>query len=126
MSSRPNDTNSLVRLPAILAIGFTGHRKLPDEVKSRQLIRDFLEQQKSATRGIVSGVSSAAAGGGLLFAESCIELGIPLRVLFSGNGYLGTFMPLYTEPVISGRSGSPSKKLTITSWLMRGSVSMIG
>jgi hypothetical protein len=81
MSSRPNDTNSLVRLPAILAIGFTGHRKLPDEAKSRRLIRDFLEQQKSATRGIVSGVSSAAAGGDLLFAESCVELGIPLRVL---------------------------------------------
>jgi hypothetical protein len=81
MSSRPNDTNSLVRLPAILAIGFTGHRKLPDEAKSRRLIRDFLAQQKSATMAIVSGVSSVAAGGDLLFAESCIELGIPLRVL---------------------------------------------
>jgi hypothetical protein len=81
MSSRPNDTNSLVRLPAILAIGFTGHRKLPDEAKSRRLIRDFLLEQKSATTAIVCGVSSAAAGGDLLFAESCMELGIPLRVL---------------------------------------------
>jgi hypothetical protein len=81
MSSRPNDTNSLIRLPTILAIGFTGHRKLPDETRSRRLIRNFLEQQKAATSGIVCGVSSAAAGGDLLFAESCLELGIPLRVL---------------------------------------------
>jgi hypothetical protein len=81
MSKRPNATNSLVRLPAVLAIGFTGHRKLSDEAKCRSLIRSFLEQRKSATPGIVCGVSSVAAGGDLLFAESCLELGIPLRVL---------------------------------------------
>ena len=81
MSSRPNDTNSQIRLSAILAIGFTGHRKLPDEERSRRLIRDFLAERKAATPGIVCGVSSAAAGGDLLFAESCLDLDIPLRVL---------------------------------------------
>lgn len=80
MPSRPHDTNSLIRLPGVLAIGFSGHRKLPDEGRSRSVIRYFLEQQK-ATPGTVYGVSSAAAGADLLFAESCLELGIPLRVL---------------------------------------------
>jgi hypothetical protein len=65
----------------VLAIGFTGHRRLPDEAKSRKLICEFLREQKATSSGIVYGVSSAAAGGDLLFAESCIELEIPLRVL---------------------------------------------
>ncbi|HEY1502269.1 MAG TPA: hypothetical protein VGF88_22020 [Acidobacteriaceae bacterium] len=81
MSPPPKDTNSPIRLPAILAIGFTGHRKLPDESRCRELIRKFLEHQKTATAGIVCGVSSAAAGGDLLFSESCLELNIPLRIL---------------------------------------------
>ncbi len=70
-----------IRLPATLAIGFTGHRSLPDEEKSRQLIYGFLKERKAATPGMIYGVSSAAAGGDLLFAESCIQLEIPLRVL---------------------------------------------
>ena len=41
-------TNPSVRLPEVLAIGFTGHRKLPDEAKSRQLIRGFLAQQRES------------------------------------------------------------------------------
>ncbi len=70
-----------IQLPSVLAIGFTGHRSLRDEPKCRKLIYDFLQEQKATTAGIVYGVSSAAAGGDLLFAESCIQLGIPLRVL---------------------------------------------
>ena len=73
--------NSAIRLPAVLAIGFTGHRGIPDETKSRQLICDFLQERKLATPGIVYGLSSVAAGADLLFAESCLKLGIPLRVL---------------------------------------------
>ncbi len=80
MPSGPDRTNS-IRLPAVLAIGFTGHRSLKDEHKLRQQIRDFLREQKGAFEGIVYGVSSAAAGGDQLFAESCLELEIPLRVL---------------------------------------------
>ena len=80
MPSGPDRTNS-IRLPAVLAIGFTGHRSLKDEYKLRLQIRDFLREQKAAFEGIVCGVSSAAAGGDQLFAESCLELEIPLRVL---------------------------------------------
>ena len=81
MSFNPKGTKPLVLLPDVLAIGFTGHRKLADESICRQAIRAFLAAQKDAYRGIVYGVSSAAAGGDQLFSECCIELGIPLRVL---------------------------------------------
>ena len=73
--------NSAIRLPSVLAVGFTGHRNLADEPKCRKLISDFLREQKAATQGVLYGVSSAAAGGDLAFAESCVELEIPLRVL---------------------------------------------
>ena len=81
MPSPPHGTKPAIRLPEVLAIGFTGHRKLPDEAKSRRAIRDFLEQRKNLHRGIVYGISSAASGGDQLFAESCLELSIPLRIL---------------------------------------------
>jgi len=77
----PKGTNPLVELPEVLAVGFTGHRKVPYEAKSRQVIRDFLARQKESHRGVMYGVSSAAAGGDQLFAESCLELNIPLRIL---------------------------------------------
>jgi hypothetical protein len=70
-----------IELPRVLAIGFTGHRNIPHEDQSRQLIRDFLAKRKEMTSASVYGVSSVAAGGDLLFAESCVALGIPLRVL---------------------------------------------
>jgi hypothetical protein len=75
------ESNPVVRLPEVLAIGFSGHRKLADEARSRRAIRDFLEGQKQSHQGIVYGISSAASGGDQLFAESCLELGIPLRIL---------------------------------------------
>ena len=70
-----------VILPSTLAIGFTGHRNLPDEAKSRADILKFLQKFKSTTEKTVYGVSSAAAGGDLLFAESCLQLGLPIRIL---------------------------------------------
>jgi hypothetical protein len=70
-----------IQLPAAVAIGFTGHRQLDDEDKCREWIVDFLERQKTATAALVYGVSSVAAGGDLLFAESCIRLDLPLCVL---------------------------------------------
>jgi hypothetical protein len=81
MPLHQNETKSLIRLPSVLAVGFTGHRSLPDEAKSRDLIRGFLRERKAKTSAIVYGVSSAAAGGDLLFAECCLELEIPLRIL---------------------------------------------
>jgi hypothetical protein len=68
-------------LPSTVAIGFTGHRNLPDESKSRANILKFLQDFKSKTDKTVYGVSSAAAGGDLLFAESCLQLGLPIRIL---------------------------------------------
>jgi hypothetical protein len=81
MSLHAKGTNPVVRLPEVLAVGFTGHRKVPYEAKSRQVIRDFLARQKESHPGILYGISSAASGGDQLFAESCLELGIPLRIL---------------------------------------------
>ena len=70
-----------IKLPATMAIGFTGHRTLGDEDKCRKWIVDFLTRQKASAAGVVYGVSSVAAGGDLLFAESCIQLELPLSVL---------------------------------------------
>jgi hypothetical protein len=81
MPSKQSEIKSAIRLPSVLAIGFTGHRSLPDEVKSRALISGFLREQKAKTPAIVYGASSVAAGADLLFAESCLELEIPLRIL---------------------------------------------
>lgn len=81
MPSRAHETGAAIRLPVVLAIGFTGHRKLEDEEKCRAAVRDFLRAQKAAHQGIVYGVSSAAAGGDQIFAESCLELDIPIRIL---------------------------------------------
>src|SRR5271169_5509017 len=79
-STRANEVKSKVLLPSVLAIGFTGHRHLPDEAKSRAQILQILKEKKEKTPGIIYGVSSAAAGGDLLFAETCIHLGLPLRI----------------------------------------------
>lgn len=68
-------------LPPTVAIGFTGHRSLEDESKSRVRILEFLQDFKAKTNKTVYGVSSAAAGGDLLFAESCIQIGLPIRIL---------------------------------------------
>jgi len=70
-----------VRLPATVAIGFTGHRALGDEARCRKAIIDFLEQRRTSGAGFVYGISSVAAGGDLLFAESCVQLALPLCVL---------------------------------------------
>jgi hypothetical protein len=72
---------SKVVLPSVLAIGFTGHRILADETASRGQIVRLLTELKAGAPSIVYGISSLAVGGDLLFAESCLELGLPLRVL---------------------------------------------
>ena len=79
MAPIPEDNG--IRLPATLAIGFTGHRTLPSETECRKQMLHLLAQQKAAFAGTVYGVCSVAAGGDLLFAESCAALGIPLRIL---------------------------------------------
>ncbi len=81
LTTRANGPGPAIQLPHALAIGFTGHRSLGDEAKCRKAILGFLERRKSLASGLLYGVSSIAAGGDLLFAESCVQLGLPLRVL---------------------------------------------
>jgi len=81
MSFLRQRSSPFVKLPTTLAIGFTGHRQLPDEAKCREAIRKVLEDWKTRVSGVVYGVSSVAAGGDLLFAETCLELDLPVRVL---------------------------------------------
>lgn len=80
MASANQKFEPAVRLPAILALGFTGHRNLSNETRSREAIRKTLVEWKSKAAGTVYGVSSAAAGGDLLFAETCLELHLPIRI----------------------------------------------
>ena len=80
MTFMSHPARSLVRLPITLAIGFTGHRNLPDETKCREAIRKVLLEWKAKAPGVIYGVTSAAASGDLLFAETCVELNLPIRV----------------------------------------------
>ena len=79
MSSSP--TALSVRLPKVYAIGFAGDGSLADEEMCRRAIERFLSAQRGVADRILYGVSSLAAGGQLIFAESCIALGVPLRLL---------------------------------------------
>lgn len=81
LSSAKSSAAAAVRLPLVQAIGFTGHGIVPDESRSRALICELLRKRKAATEEIVYGISSITADAGLLFAESCLQLEIPLRVL---------------------------------------------
>jgi hypothetical protein len=81
MPNHPSGTNAAIRLPEVLVVGFSGHRKVPDEAKCGQAIHDFLLRRQQTHNGILCGVSSAASGGDQLFAESCLDLDIPLRIL---------------------------------------------
>lgn len=80
-SAAQSKSAAAVRLPVVQAIGFAGHGAVLDESKSRVLISELLKERKAAASGIVYGITSIAPGAALLFAESCIELKIPLRVL---------------------------------------------
>jgi hypothetical protein len=81
MTPEASGSDSGIQLPSTVAIGFTGHRVLADEAKCRESILAWLKGRKAAASGLVYGVSSVAAGADLLFAESCIQLALPLCVL---------------------------------------------
>ena len=80
MSSASQHSRSGLNLPHVLVIGFTGHRQLPDENRSRAAIRQVLAEWKTRDPGAICGLSSAASGADLLFAETCLELNLPLRI----------------------------------------------
>jgi hypothetical protein len=80
MTFMSHPARNSVQLPTTLAIGFTGHRKLSDEAKCREAVRKVLLEWIAKVPGVVYGVTSVAAGADLLFAETCIELNLPIRV----------------------------------------------
>ena len=75
------DKTVKMTLDPALSIGFTGNRKLDDESRAKTRIGAVLASEHEAFKGLVYGVSSAASGGDLLFAETCLELSIPLYIL---------------------------------------------
>jgi hypothetical protein len=91
----------------VQAIGFVGQGIPPDEPKARALICELLKERKAATQGIVYGICPIAAGAALLFAECCLQLDIPLRVLLPAppETFRNDFDPavwLRAEKVLTG------------------------
>jgi hypothetical protein len=68
-------------LPNVHAIGFTGDVHLGDEAMCRGVIDQFLRDKQAVAGRTVYGVSSIAPGASAVFAESCVALCVPLRVL---------------------------------------------
>ena len=121
MKPEATRTGPSIQLPATVAIGFTGHRALVDEAMCRKAVFGFLDRQKKSAAGLVYGISSVAAGGDLLFAESCVELAIPLHVLlplpveefrkdFDGPGWSRAERVLEKAASVEVTEGSPSRE----------------
>jgi hypothetical protein len=68
-------------LPNVHAIGFTGDVHLGDEAQCRGAIDKFLKDKQAVAGRTVYGVSNLAPGASAVFAESCIALGVSLRLL---------------------------------------------
>jgi hypothetical protein len=107
LSVAKSNQSAAVRLPLVQAIGFIGHGFPPAEPKARALICELLKERRAATEGIVYGICSITAGAALLFAESCLQLGIPLRVLLPAppETFRNDFDPstwLRAEKVLTG------------------------
>jgi hypothetical protein len=78
----PRSTADLsLKLPHVYAIGFTGQGPVADEAACAAAIGAYLARQMAVAGRTVVGVSTAAEGAPLLFAESCFALEIPLRLL---------------------------------------------
>lgn len=70
-----------VRLPHVLTVGFARYGPLADPATIRERIDQYLADRRSAAARVVCGVCSLAGEAQPIFAESCIALGIPLRLL---------------------------------------------
>lgn len=55
-----------------LVVGFTGHRRLPNQEKIAEALRDVLASIRQQINGDLIGRSSIASGGDTLFAEACL------------------------------------------------------
>jgi len=65
----------------IWLVGFSGHRRVAQPEKVKAVIRQELESMAASLNGELVGLSSAAAGGDLLFLEACAEAGFRTIVL---------------------------------------------
>jgi len=74
-----------VRLPLVQTIGFVGHGVPPDELKFRALVCQLLRERKTAAPGAIYAICPIAPGAAMLFAECCLQLEIPLRVLLPAS-----------------------------------------
>ncbi len=68
-------TTPSTQLPLFHVVGFTGHRQLAGEAKAAGYLREALAALRGEAAGEWIGVSSAAAGSDLLFAEAVVEAG---------------------------------------------------
>ncbi len=70
-----------VSLPHVLVIGFAGDGILTDSISCRSRIVEFLTDRRSQAGRAICGVTTLDPAGQPIFAESCIELEIPLRLI---------------------------------------------
>ncbi len=68
-------------LPLFHVVGFTGHRRLADWVTAEQYIRGALAALQREAAGQWIGVSSAAAGGDLMFAQGVLDAGFSWQAI---------------------------------------------
>ena len=68
-------TTPLSQLPLFHVVGFTGHRQLADEARAAAHIRRALAGLREEATGEWIGVSSAATGSDLLFAQGVLDAG---------------------------------------------------
>lgn len=70
--------------PLMWTVGFSGKRHLTDETKAAQAIKaalDFLHHAATQKRSRLTGISSIARGGDVLFAEACTRSALPWKCL---------------------------------------------
>lgn len=62
-------------------LGFAGHRKVADKEALARVLRAELELMKDHFGGGLIAISSAAAGGDLVFLKTCVELRVPTLLI---------------------------------------------
>lgn len=75
------ESQSVVRLPEVFVIGFTALAPVSDQGKCQRWLYDFLSDQKAIESPRLCAVVGMNTEVDLLFAEICIDLKIPLRLL---------------------------------------------
>ena len=82
--SRVSSNAGPTGFPLVWTLGFSGHRRLPDESAARRALREeiaSLKAEAAARNSRVTAVSSIALGADLMFAEECLAAGLPWKCL---------------------------------------------